>query len=87
MLKTYRRRRFRLAAAIRAWKRGVGVLSALWVLWLAMDNPKEHAWIRVAHVLIAMAYVWLELHYGSRELEFRFKAAAMDRADRKMREQ
>lgn len=82
----YRRKRFRRAAAMRAWYRGMGVLGAIWVMWSVMDGPPEKAWIRAGHVLIAVAYVWLELHYGSRELEFRFKAAAMKRADRKLRE-
>lgn len=75
----YRRKRFRRAAAMRAWYRGVGAVVALWVLWSVMDGTAFKRWERFGHVLIALAYLWTDIHYKALELQRRYVMAELRR--------
>lgn len=69
-----RQKRFLRAAAILHWQRFVGVAGSVWVLNSVMGTTPSQIWIRVAYVLIALAYVWVDIHYSAKHLKRRAKS-------------
>ncbi|MFD2297743.1 hypothetical protein QRO11_15455 [Paracidovorax citrulli] len=63
-----RQKRFLRAAAILHWGRFVGVGISVWVLQSVMRTAPAQTWLRTAYALIALAYLWMDLHYTSQRL-------------------
>ncbi|WP_416406499.1 hypothetical protein RCH27_08420 [Paracidovorax citrulli] len=66
-----RQKRFLRAAAILHWGRFVGVAASAWVLQSVIRSAPAQTWVRTVYVLIALAYLWMELHYTSQRLRRR----------------
>lgn len=66
-----RQKRFLRAAAVLHWPRFVGVLGALWVLHQVIGTTPLQIWARVIYVLIALGYLWMDVHYRAKALKRR----------------
>lgn len=83
LFRAYRRQRFRRAAAIRAWRRGVGVAVALGVLWyITNSHQTQRVLIQIGYVLLAIAYFWMDSYYDASDLRRRFERAGWRRRTR-----
>lgn len=82
--RTYRRKHFLRAAALRAWPRS-GSVGLILVLWFATPpRTGNDAISRVGGFAIACGYLWMDAHFGAKELERRFSLAETRRRYRAM---
>lgn len=82
MSAAYRRKRFVRAAFIRAWSRVLSLASALVVLLFFMKPTATGIAIQACYVLVAVGYLWTDVHYGSEGLRFRYESRKSPREDR-----
>ncbi|XJC77640.1 hypothetical protein ACHFCA_16550 [Delftia tsuruhatensis] len=82
MSAAYRRKRFVRAAFIRAWSRVLGVISALVVVLFFMKPTATGIAIQACYVLVAVGYLWTDVHYGAQGLRYRYKSRKSPREDR-----
>lgn len=84
MSAAYRRKRFVRAAFIRAWSRVLGVISALvGVVFFTQHSPARY-WAQVVAVLVALCYLWMDVHYEAKRLQRRHQRAAERREEYKL---
>jgi hypothetical protein len=77
-----RQKRFLRAAATLHWPQFVVIASAFWVLNSVMSQGPFQIWLRVGYVVIAVLYMWTDIHYSVQDLKRRYKWATRVRMAR-----